>query len=648
MRRVGYLAAAFGLFAVLVAPLLTSQQAAAAQIAGETFQGVSTAANQWVSGGTPGACLTAATTNASNSIPACGGSPDTVGSGALRLTSAVNNQSGFAFYNTPVSTEDGLRVSFDMYQYGTTTGTGADGISFFLIDGAASPTVPGALGGSLGYSSSDNGNSSGLVGGYVGVGFDRYGNFSASNFGTGGTGRLQNSIAVRGSEDSGTYGYQFVTNTPANGSIANDSADDRADAKRHVVVSISTNNVMTVQVDYNNGQGLQTELSGLDLNTINGEGTLPPSFKFGFAASTGGSNNIHEVSGLSIDPLDPILTIDGDAPDGFQQDEITPYEVTVGNDAGGQPTVDSIAFSATLPSGLKPVTASGSGWTCSVQGQQVHCARAASGGDALLPGQTAPVITLGIMAAEDAPASRSIALTATTPSNGQTITAALNDTVTVDPSSDTDKIADSIEQAAPNGGDANDDGDTDADQETVTSLPNPVTGKYAVLETTGCTGNSDVTVAAQQAGDTRYTYPAGLVDFKLTCPVGATATVQMYFFGLAPTNLVLRKYNPVTQTYSSVADAVFNTVTIGGQQATKVSYQITDGGPLDTDGTANGTILDPAGPAVLSASVAAPQTGLAGGSVVPYAIAVLAALGLVGLELRRSYRAQPSAKLHHE
>ena len=45
-----------------------------------------------------------------------------------------------------------------------------------------------------------------------------------------------------------------------------------------------------------------------------------------------------------------------------------------------------------------------------------------------------------------------------------------------------------------------------------------------------------------------------------------------------------------------------------GQQALKVVYQVTDGGALDLDGSANGTIVDPAGPARLATGT--PDTGV--------------------------------------
>jgi len=73
---------------------------------------------------------------------------------------------------------------------------------------------------------------------------------------------------------------------------------------------------------------------------------------------------------------------------------------------------------------------------------------------------------------------------------------------------------------------------------------------------------------------------------------------------------VLRKYNPTTRTYSTIANATFTPVTVGGQAATEISYQITDGGPYDLDGSANGTIVDPVGLAVTANAGTLSNTGV--------------------------------------
>ncbi len=647
MKKIAPLMSGFVLvLSAIVLPVWGSGIAHATGLASESFTSVSTTANAWLSGGSGSvACLTAASSAAANSIPNCGAAIDSPGDGALRLTPATNARSGYAIYNTPISAGDGLEIGFDMYQYRPGTGPAADGISFFLIDGASSPTQPGASGGSLGYSS--GGITPGIVGGYVGIGFDFFGNFSSSGAGTGGTGALANSIGVRGSE---ATGYQFVGNNAADGQLAVSPTSNRNDASRHVKVTISTGNIMTVAVDY--GSGYVTELSNLDLNTINGAGSLPATFKFGFAASTGGFNNIHEISGFSVATLRPNVSVNVASTGTFQQGGTGHYTLSVSNDAGAEATTGTITVTDTLPAGLTPTSASGTGWSCTIVGQLVTCTRPGSGGAALGAGQTAPVINLTTAISSTAAASLNNTATVTTADNSNA-TPSDTDTVSVAAGSsrDSDGMFDAVELAAPNAGDANNDGTADADQDNVTALPDPVSGHYAVLEASGCGDNTNVSVAgesANAAADGSYSYPAGLMNFTLTCGApGSTATVTQYYYGnFDLANLVMRKYNAVTHTYQNVPGAAISLTTIGGLPAIKAVYQITDGGPLDQDGVANGTIVDPAGPAVLAAATSSgpgvPNTGLATQSQLLPTLAGLLGLGLFIYVSRRPRRAQGS------
>src|SRR5690606_36066095 len=102
----------------------------------ESFKEIS--ANGIVFGGNPNpAVLTAAS------------GIEAPGAGYLRLTSNGNNQTGFARSSQAFSSADGLDISFEYYTY---SGSGADGITFFLFDAAASASFnTGGFGGSLGY-----------------------------------------------------------------------------------------------------------------------------------------------------------------------------------------------------------------------------------------------------------------------------------------------------------------------------------------------------------------------------------------------------------------------------------------------------------------------------------------------------------------
>lgn len=137
-------------------------------------------------------CLTAGTaannTAASSSLPGCNwATPDAAGSGALRLNPALNNQHSAILTQGVFPTNQGLQVTFTTYTYGGDSGgpasDGADGMSFFLMDGSVATSFGGvanlgSYGGSLGYScSNSNGPYTGLEGAYLGLGMDTYGNF---------------------------------------------------------------------------------------------------------------------------------------------------------------------------------------------------------------------------------------------------------------------------------------------------------------------------------------------------------------------------------------------------------------------------------------------------------------------------------------
>jgi hypothetical protein len=61
------------------------------------------------------------------------GGSDPVGEGWLRLTSSNIQEAGSAVFNTAFSSSDGIVATF---RYATYGGTGADGFSLYLIDGA--------------------------------------------------------------------------------------------------------------------------------------------------------------------------------------------------------------------------------------------------------------------------------------------------------------------------------------------------------------------------------------------------------------------------------------------------------------------------------------------------------------------------------
>lgn len=180
--------------------------------------------------------------------------------------------------------------------------------------------------------------------------------------------------------------------------------------------------------------------------------------------------------------------------------------------------------------------------------------------------------------------------------------------------SDGDSIPDEVENAGPNGGDANGDGIPDSQQANVASFVNSSTGHYvavAVDEACALTQAFVSTEASMSVQDAGYDYPASLLNFTVDCGVpGYTTPVSLYYYGINSDGLVVRKHNPGTHAFFTIPSVGLSQRSIGGQNVAVAAYQITDGGELDIDGTANGTIVDPVG--LASLVVGAPNTGLGG------------------------------------
>ena len=354
--------------------------------------------------------------------------PDPDKSGALRLTNGCTKESGNACTNTTqvtgaatkthtyggghnqngailsadtISTTAGISITFKTVTYrGDSQGTGsdgADGISFFLMDGSVDMGTYaddfGAFGGSLGYTCSNTNSDptkrsdgsvrgyDGIVGGYMALGIDEYGNFlngvnntlketdyvtsagTGDNTASGGyykPGRIGlrgagsiawkylNSFdslhypsnltlagqqaAVQNTCKTGTI-WDYSTYT-ANGkstntgtaisdynaitgaykvvsglfTIANESAVKRgsttvANSSSSAAypitynLKIAQNQTLSLSYSYNGG-AFQPVITGQSFSN----GTLPASFRFGFAGSTGGASNIHEILCFKASP----------------------------------------------------------------------------------------------------------------------------------------------------------------------------------------------------------------------------------------------------------------------------------------------------------------------------------------------------------
>ena len=397
-----------------------------------------------------GACLTAGSSTSTTSpgqLPMCKGlayygsqvqlggnsgnlntTPDTPATGgALRLTNDANDQSGAIISNVPFALSSaGLQVTFTTETYEGDSGSnssggdsdGADGISFFLQDASQPVVTLGDWGGSLGYTCSNSNDSvaqgyDGMIGGYIGLGIDEYGNFldgtvitnaanGTTSVATGqdntssGYGKLANRVGLRGA---GSTAWSYLsTNTTPTASMPNGTAlyypsslnsgqrtaavlqacqtgivwDYRSMAQSsgsggsttttvgghlysianpyganplpaltlpnyaaipnantilsHLIavegatkrgyataatsggsygvpitynLTITTGGLLSLSYSYNAGN-FQPVITGQNITAFNG--SLPSQVRFGFAGSTGGSRNIHEIMCFQAQP----------------------------------------------------------------------------------------------------------------------------------------------------------------------------------------------------------------------------------------------------------------------------------------------------------------------------------------------------------
>lgn len=162
------------------------------------------------------------------------------------------------------------------------------------------------------------------------------------------------------------------------------------------------------------------------------------------------------------------------------------------------------------------------------------------------------------------------------------------------------------------GEDMNNDGVADVDQENVSVLISPVTGKSVVLELSDeCDIQSFEVKSETQAEtqDAQFNYTDGLVDFTAGCgSAGVTSSVKIFLYDANLSESNVRKYNPNTGTYTAIDGAALEQQAVNEREVTLLSYSVTDGSELDVDGLANGVIVDPVGAGV------AINTGSGGGA----------------------------------
>jgi uncharacterized repeat protein (TIGR01451 family) len=159
--------------------------------------------------------------------------------------------------------------------------------------------------------------------------------------------------------------------------------------------------------------------SGLTLNT--------PSVAYGSTAGTSGSSvtnaTLGQVTGIQSAALcTPDMTLTKSNSGVFTRGSSASYTIPVSNVSPYGPSAGVVTMNDTLPVGITPTSATGTGWTCSVSGQTVSCTRS----DSLAAAGTYPSLTLNGLVSQSAPAT----LTNTATISGGGEANLLNDTAT--------------------------------------------------------------------------------------------------------------------------------------------------------------------------------------------------------------------------
>lgn len=254
------------------------------------------------------------------------GVEDPLNDGWLRLTKDVNQAKGFAYIDKSFPSTLGVIVDFEytMWRSRNDWGNGADGIGVFLFDGTIQNFKLGGYGGSLGYAPNAPSTPKGLTGGYIGIGLDSYGNFGNDTEGRIGritrdennAGEVPNTVVLRGpttTNPSTTNRFLAGVKIGNRNGTANEIRS-RNEIDYNTVSPIRPNSSQfyrRVQIEIIPlGESSGYEIIVRWAKAYNGEFTelisyttnnAPPALlKLGFAASTGGSYNFHEIRNVLV------------------------------------------------------------------------------------------------------------------------------------------------------------------------------------------------------------------------------------------------------------------------------------------------------------------------------------------------------------
>jgi len=133
--------------------------------------------------------------------------------------------------------------------------------------------------------------------------------------------------------------------------------------------------------------------------------TLNPGVPYGATSGATGTSatnaTLGQVTGIQSSSLcTPDVTLTKSHVGNFTRGSAATYTITVSNVSPYGATTGVVTMNDTLPFGISPTSATGTGWTCTISGQTVSCTRS----DALAAGGAYPAITLNALVAQSAPA----------------------------------------------------------------------------------------------------------------------------------------------------------------------------------------------------------------------------------------------------
>ncbi len=371
-------------------------------VVSEDMTGTSTSYD-WLAIG--GACLTArkAGDGSASTIPGClglsdysgrvqvggdtgqllDGIPDPPGKGALRLTNGDtvrnggngNMQKGAVYSKFEFPSNQGVDITFKTVTYGGNgfknekgQQSGADGMSFFLVDAAQVRDIKGLpplgySGGALAYicyngiRAAAQDDPGGMLGAYLGLGIDEYGNFHRrGDYGDEDYIKaVPNSIILRGA---GSIRWETLKKLPPNsftGQLTNEQkmvvqracrkgVHEGEQFKNYPILTsvelgtgvtlfnqqavprpqrdkatpfsynlkITQDGLLSFSYSVDNGS-ITNVIRDRDITKANGP--LPAKLRFGFAAATGGGSNVHEIMCFRAEPAsNSVSSAEGNIP----------------------------------------------------------------------------------------------------------------------------------------------------------------------------------------------------------------------------------------------------------------------------------------------------------------------------------------------